>query len=144
MFTPTHPGTYMYHCHQEASIHVQMGMYGALVVYNSGEQGATTGPGTGGGNLWGHAYTKDVVLLLSEFDPLQHKAENKGGPFNPVNFKPTYWFINGLSFPNTVHAGLGFNWTNWIAPIPAMTRSSWAAWEGESETQPWPTRSCCA
>jgi FtsP/CotA-like multicopper oxidase with cupredoxin domain len=118
MFTPTQPGTYMYHCHQEASIHVQMGMYGALVVYNQGEAGATTGPGTGGGNLWGHAYTKDVVLLLSEFDPLQHKAEQKGGSFNPVNFKPTYWFINGLSFPNTIHAGLGFNWTNWIAAHP--------------------------
>ena len=34
MFAPHNAGTYMYHCHQEASIHVQMGMYGALVVYN--------------------------------------------------------------------------------------------------------------
>ena len=34
MFSPKFPGTYMYHCHQEADIHVQMGMYGALVVYN--------------------------------------------------------------------------------------------------------------
>ena len=31
MFSPKNAGTYMYHCHQEADIHVQMGMYGALV-----------------------------------------------------------------------------------------------------------------
>jgi FtsP/CotA-like multicopper oxidase with cupredoxin domain len=121
MFSPTQPGTYMYHCHQEASIHVQMGMYGALAVYNPTDPAYLNGgPGKGfGGNLWGHTYTKDVVLLLSEFDVLQHKAEQKGGPFNPVNFKPTYWFVNGLSFPNTIHAGLlTFNWANWIAAHP--------------------------
>jgi FtsP/CotA-like multicopper oxidase with cupredoxin domain len=120
MFAPDKPGTYMYHCHQEASIHVQMGMYGALVVYNPTDDAAVTGPGSGqGGNLHGWDYTKDVVLLLSEFDVLQHKAEFKGGPFNPIQFQPQYWFINGLSFPNTVHAGLPpFNWSNWIAAHP--------------------------
>jgi len=41
MFTAKNPGTYMYHCHQEASIHVQMGMYGALVVYNPTERQPT-------------------------------------------------------------------------------------------------------
>lgn len=35
LFDTEHPGTYMYHCHVEASEHVQMGMYGALVVYPS-------------------------------------------------------------------------------------------------------------
>jgi FtsP/CotA-like multicopper oxidase with cupredoxin domain len=111
----------MYHCHQEASIHVQMGMYGALVVYDRTDPAYLNGgPGKGfGGSLWGYNYTKDYVLLLSEFDLLQHKAENKGGAFNPVNFKPTYWFINGLSFPNTIHAGLAaFNWNNWILAHP--------------------------
>jgi manganese oxidase len=120
MFAPDKPGTYMYHCHQEASIHVQMGMYGALVIYNPTDAAAATGPGSGvGGNLYGYDYTKDVVLLLSEFDVLQHKAENKGGPFNPIDFTPQYWFINGLSFPNTIHAGLPtFNWNNWILAHP--------------------------
>jgi FtsP/CotA-like multicopper oxidase with cupredoxin domain len=121
MFSPTLPGTYMYHCHQEASIHVQMGMYGALVVYNPDDPAYLNGgPGKGyGGNLWGHEYTKDYILLLSEFDLGQHVAENRGaGFYNPVNFKPTYWFINGLSFPNTIHAGVGFVWSNWIAAHP--------------------------
>jgi FtsP/CotA-like multicopper oxidase with cupredoxin domain len=119
MFSPTAPGTYMYHCHQEASIHVQMGMYGALVVYNPGDAAAATGPGSGaGGSLHGWEYDKDYILLLSEFDMGQHQAEEKGGPFNPVAFQPQYWFVNGLSFPNTIHAGLGFNWNNWIAAHP--------------------------
>jgi FtsP/CotA-like multicopper oxidase with cupredoxin domain len=121
MFAPTAPGTYMYHCHQEASIHVQMGMYGALVVYNPADPAYLNGgPGKGfGGTLYGSSYTKDVVLLLSEFDVLQHKAEYKGGPFNPIQFQPQYWFINGLSFPNTIHAGLPtFIWANWIAAHP--------------------------
>jgi len=119
MFAPTHPGTYMYHCHQEASIHVQMGMYGALVVYNPTDAAADTGPGSGaGGDLFGWTYTKDYILMLTEFDLGQHQAEENGGPFNPVNYQPQYWFINGLSFPNTIHAGLGFNWANWNAAHP--------------------------
>ena len=130
-FTPTHAGTYMYHCHQEADIHVQMGMFGALVVYNPGEAGATTGPGTGGGTLMGWNYTKDYVLLLSEFDVNQHISEQQGlggtAAFNPVNYHPQYWTINGLSFPQTIHvappvppAGFVGNWFSqiWLPAHP--------------------------
>ncbi len=122
MFTAKNPGTYMYHCHQEADIHVQMGMYGALVVYEPG--GFPGQPG----KLWGWNYSKDVILLLSEIDTRQHVSEQKGlvggNAFNPVFYQPQYWTINGLSFPNTVHANgapvgvAPFNWTNWIAAHP--------------------------
>jgi FtsP/CotA-like multicopper oxidase with cupredoxin domain len=129
MFSPTHAGTYMYHCHQEADIHVTMGMYGALVVYESTDLayqswyngGGASGPAIGGGILHGWSWTKETILLLSETDIRQHNAEQKGGMaggYNPVDFKPQYWFINGLSFPNTVHAGFGFNWSTWIAAHP--------------------------
>ena len=119
MFTPKYAGTYMYHCHQEADIHVQMGMYGALVVYNPDDPAAATGPGVGkGGTLYGWHYDRDYVLLLSEVDVNQHTSEeNSENPgFNPVDYKPQYWFINGLSFPNTIHVGL--NWNDWIASHP--------------------------
>jgi hypothetical protein len=118
MFSPTRAGTYMYHCHQEASIHVQMGMYGALVVYNPADAAADTGPGQGmGGKLYGWTYDKDYVLLESEFDLRQHASEEMGGGFfNPVEYQPQYWFLNGLSFPNTIHAG--FNWNDWILAHP--------------------------
>jgi FtsP/CotA-like multicopper oxidase with cupredoxin domain len=89
------------------------------VVYNPTDAAAVAGPGMGaGGNLHGWSYDKDYLLLLSETDIRQHAAEGQKKAYNPVDFKPQYWFINGLSFPNTVHAGLGFNWTTWIAAHP--------------------------
>jgi len=134
MFSPTVPGSYMYHCHQEADIHVQMGMYGALVVYSAADKADSLsaynkgGPGTGRGDLWGWKYDKDVVLLLSEVDMRQHVSEQNGATgsnaFNPVLYQPQYWMINGLSFPNTIHANgapvgvPAFNWLNWSAAHP--------------------------
>ncbi|OGN90163.1 MAG: hypothetical protein A2Y88_10590 [Chloroflexi bacterium RBG_13_48_10] len=121
MFSPKYAGTYMYHCHQEASIHVQMGMYGALVVYNKNDAAALTGPGSGaGGTLYGWKYAKDYVLLESEIGPAQHVAEEISGDYNGINYHPAYWFLNGLSFPNTIHVGLpGANgWADWIAAHP--------------------------
>ena len=76
-FTADHAGTYMYHCHQEASIHVQMGMVAALVVYNPGDPAASNGgPGKGfGGELGGFKYDKDYIMLLTEVDVRQHFSE---------------------------------------------------------------------
>jgi manganese oxidase len=121
MFSPKYAGTTMYHCHQEADIHVQMGMYGALVVYNRGDAAAATGPGSGkGGTLYGWKYAKDYVLLESEIGTAQHVSEEISGDYNPVDYHPAYWFLNGLSFPNTIHVGLpGANgWSDWIAAHP--------------------------
>ena len=33
----------------------------------------------------------------------QAVGERQG--FNPVDYQPQYWMINGLSFPNTIHVG---------------------------------------
>ncbi len=129
MFSPTIAGTYFYHCHQEADIHVNMGMYGALVVYNPGDDAAATGPGQDrGGNLFGFQYDKDYVLLLSEIDIRGH-ADEEGtyvanswdpDPWNWAQYKPQYWFINGLSFPVTIHAGFpsGYAFTDWLLAHP--------------------------
>ena len=37
-----------------------------------------------------------------------------------MDYHPAYWFLNGLSFPNTIHVGLpGANgWADWIAAHP--------------------------
>jgi FtsP/CotA-like multicopper oxidase with cupredoxin domain len=125
MFSPEHAGTYMYHCHQEAQIHVQMGMFGALVVYNPGDPAAATGPGQGlGGQLYGVPYDKDYVLLLSEFDVGGHRAEETDGAeppdYNWAYYQPEYWSINGLSFPQTIHAGFVEDptWDEWIMAHP--------------------------
>jgi manganese oxidase len=140
MFTAKLPGTYFYHCHQEADIHVTMGMYGALIVYNKGEAGAKDvlsggGPGSPG-KLFGAKYDKDYVLLLSDTDVRQHLSEaglqsidtgnstinlsdpnilQSDGAFNPAHYSPQFWFINGLSFPETIGAnGDNFNYGNWL------------------------------
>jgi manganese oxidase len=140
MFTAKLPGTYFYHCHQEADIHVNMGMYGALIVYNKGEAGAKDvlsggGPGSPG-KLFGARYDKDYVLLLSDTDVRQHLSEaglpsidtgnstinlsdpnilQSDGAFNPAHYSPQFWFINGLSFPETIGgSGDNFNYGNWL------------------------------
>jgi FtsP/CotA-like multicopper oxidase with cupredoxin domain len=133
MFTPKDPGTYMYHCHQEADIHVNMGMYGALVVYNPTDPAAAAGPGNGqGGYLGGFQYDKDYIMLLSEVDIRGHADEEGtyGGlvpintwdvdPYNWAHYKPQYWFVNGLSFPQTIHAGFpsGYTFAEWLSAHP--------------------------
>lgn len=130
-FSVPYPGTYMYHCHQEASIHVHMGMIGALIIYNPRDAAAATGPGQGqGGQLWGHKYDSDYIMLLHELDPMQNAFEND--PMNLANAlflvqltRPQYWTINGLSFPNTIHAsmlagGAAWLWSWWYPAHPGM------------------------
>jgi len=137
-FSPKNPGTYFYHCHQEADIHVQMGMIGELIVYNQNDASFATGPGpnSGGGTDFGWKYDRDYTMILQEFDSSQHLSEaglkdwwwgtNEDftgpltGSFNPVNFQANYWFINGLSFPNTIHVNTGIDFNTWLSAHPGM------------------------
>lgn len=124
------PGTLMYHCHVEASEHVQMGMYGALVIYPSmkslAKNGITKCSKCGCWKLNGkeqyhipktatnrnfaynniHSYfDKEYVMLLSDIDSRWHESvsiKDNPDPFNPVNFKPDFWLINGRAFPDTL------------------------------------------
>lgn len=126
-FHPENPGTLMYHCHVEASEHVQMGMYGSLIIYPSMESlaknGITKSCKSGYWKLNGnplchipktatnrnfaynniHSYfDKEYVMLLSEIDSLWHDSVRADIPFNAVNFKPDFWLINGRAFPDTL------------------------------------------
>lgn len=126
-FELEHPGTLMYHCHIEASEHVQMGMYGALVIYPSmkslAENGITKCCKCGDWKLNGkvlhhipktatnrnfaynniHSYfDKEYIMLLSDIDSVWHESVFKDLPFNAVNFKPDFWLVNGRAFPDTL------------------------------------------
>lgn len=125
-FNPEHPGTYMYHCHSEASEHVQMGMYGALVIYPSEKSLELAGIKKLWDGRWMyngkvqkqisktatnrnfvyndiHSYfDKEYVMLLSDIDTKWHDSVQTGGDFNPVNFKPDFWLVNGRAFPDTL------------------------------------------
>lgn len=126
IFDMEHPGTYMYHCHVEAHQDVQMGMYGAMVVYPSMRSLALAGirrlwDGTWflNGKLQEHIcetatnrnfayndvrsfFDKEYVMLLSDIDTRWHDSVEIGGDFNPVDFKPDFWLVNGRSFPDTL------------------------------------------
>jgi manganese oxidase len=125
-FQPEHPGTQMYHCHIEASEHVQMGMYGALVVYPSVESLRQAGivqiksgrwrvngkiqpqiPKTATNRSFVYNeintfFDQEYVMLLSDLDSVWHQSVLTGGDFNPVDFKPDYWLVNGRAFPDTI------------------------------------------
>lgn len=89
-------GTYIYHCHMADVVHVQMGMYGLLVVR----------PKDGGKTAWtgGPAYNKEYAWLTSEVDKSWHDSV----PGNPNHtdsmahedfilppYNPQYFLVNG-------------------------------------------------
>ncbi|MDB4897561.1 MAG: hypothetical protein JWN15_3823, partial [Firmicutes bacterium] len=72
-----------------------MGMYGSIVVRARGgaPQAWTKGP----------AYDREYTMLLSEADPSWNSAVEHGAAFNRTSYNPTYFFINGRSFPDTMN-----------------------------------------
>jgi FtsP/CotA-like multicopper oxidase with cupredoxin domain len=89
-FTVDDAGTYLYASGENPSIQVPMGLYGALVVRSSV---AGTAYGTAASS-----FNREGVLVLSEID-LSLNADPGG--FNPLDWHPTYWLINGKSYPDT-------------------------------------------
>jgi FtsP/CotA-like multicopper oxidase with cupredoxin domain len=90
-FRATNAGTYIYHCHVADVVHVQMGMYGLIVVNAAG--GAKT--------AWtgGPAFDKDYKWLTSEIDSVWHYHIPVHDPVvdtvNVPKYVPNYFLING-------------------------------------------------
>lgn len=107
------PGTYMYHCHVEATEHMQMGMLGNLYVkpvqndlpagtdlngfthqagyqyvYNDGD-GSTR-------------YDVEVPIQIGSFDPVFHDASMNVQPLPFAEMKDRYPMLNGRGYPDTV------------------------------------------
>lgn len=124
-FTPPHHGTYMYHCHVAASEHVQMGMYGALIVrpmdFNMANKAAWTAYGKGSGTNYDVEYT----IILSEFDARWHLQIESDGELFPdyyvAEWRPDLWMANGRTFPTTL---LPFKW-NAPAALPPNIPASY-------------------
>jgi len=106
------PGTYMYHCHQEATEHMQMGMLGNLYVKPAQDGHSKTDPVTH------KSYTKfafndsdgttgydvAVPLQLSSMDHVFHELHLGVQPLPFKFMKDTYPMINGRGYPDTVNA----------------------------------------
>ncbi|MFZ3018002.1 MAG: multicopper oxidase domain-containing protein [Gallionella sp.] len=103
------PGTFLYHCHMEATEHMQMGMLGQLYVRPAQDGTAKTYNGRnytrfvyndGDGST---GYDKSYALQLSSFDHAYHELHLGVQPLPFANMKDTYAMINGRGYPDTAN-----------------------------------------
>lgn len=86
-----HCGTFIYHCHVDDVVHVQMGMYGLMIVKpKGGLNTAWTG---------GPAYNREYSWLMSEIDKEWHQniPVMVGDTLWIPPYNPDYFLINGKS-----------------------------------------------
>jgi FtsP/CotA-like multicopper oxidase with cupredoxin domain len=98
-FVANYPGTYWYHCHESAAEHIQMGMYGALIIRPRG-QPREAYPGT-------PTFDKEYTFVLSDMDSGKHQQDYtnlyKGGEnANWTQYQGNYFLINGKAWPDTM------------------------------------------
>jgi FtsP/CotA-like multicopper oxidase with cupredoxin domain len=85
-----HEGSYPYHCHVHTVKHLEMGMYGAIIVR----------PRDGSGNFMNRlnqdaatAYDYSQIYLLSTVDPDYHTATGDSTVF--ADYNPDYFLLSG-------------------------------------------------
>ncbi|MDQ1257228.1 MAG: hypothetical protein QG656_1831, partial [Candidatus Hydrogenedentes bacterium] len=106
------PGTFMYHCHMEATEHMQMGMLGNLYVtpkqngqsfeYPAGSGRTYTKFAYNDGN-GSTGYDVESALQLGGFDPSFHDASLSIQPLPFALMDDKYPMINGRGYPDTVN-----------------------------------------
>jgi FtsP/CotA-like multicopper oxidase with cupredoxin domain len=115
-FTAPHAGTYMYHCHVDTVLHVEMGMYGTVIIRPEDGNNASAWHG-------GPVFDKEYIWQLHTFDSLWHSGMGGGmgggmgamvSGSGTVRHRPDYFMINGrdsaalLNDPTTaIEAGPG-------------------------------------
>jgi len=89
-FTAPHPGTYAYHCHVHTVQHLQMGMYGTIVI----------DPADGSPAVWqgGPTYDLERIWVTGEYDSYWHtNGGDPGSGFPYHDYNPDYFIVNGQS-----------------------------------------------
>lgn len=119
------PGTFMYHCHVEATEHMQMGMLGNLYVrprQNRLNDGASLGGfihrtgykyayNDGDGSTY---YDVEYPIQIASLDPDFHDASEAVQPLPFALMNDKYGVLNGRGYPDTVNP----------AALPAMTENN--------------------
>ncbi|OGR31925.1 MAG: hypothetical protein A2005_02195 [Desulfuromonadales bacterium GWC2_61_20] len=100
-------GTFMYHCHVEATEHMQMGMLGNLYVTP-----AQDGTPTGGFSRFAYndgdgstGYDVAYPIQIGAFDPVFHEQHIGVQPLPFANMDDKYPMFNGRGYPDTVNTG---------------------------------------
>ena len=118
------PGTYIYHCHVEASEHMEMGMLANLYVHPQQDVTgcdpltncpvATRKGGTDPGAPTGYTYNDndgttawdvEEPIQVSSFDPDFHDASLFVQPLPFAALEAKYPMINGRGYPDTIIPG---------------------------------------
>jgi plastocyanin len=92
-------GTYFYHCHVNTTLHVQMGLFGALIVdpYEPEPHPLGKKPFADAPDEWRYKEQNERVWALYSSDPswhgLHHLAGFCGEDAGLNDFNPTYFFI---------------------------------------------------
>lgn len=127
------PGTYLYHCHVEATEHMEMGMIGNLYVapiQNNYTNGTILPGGFVHSNGFTYAYndedgsTKydvDYPIQLNGFDRNFHAQHIAVQPLPFSQLKSDYPLINGRGYPDTINSGYISNLNGYAAQkTPAL------------------------
>lgn len=98
-WTNVRPGTFLYQSGAHVAVQVQMGLYGAVTKdYAAGQ--AYSDPEL--------EYDRDLVLVLSELDPVLHEAIAAGtygaeqAISSTVDYAPRYFLVNGQAYQPAV------------------------------------------
>lgn len=84
-------GSHMYHCHVHTVKHLEMGMYGALVVKDTDSAGNLLNVVNHGGPTYDYEWN----LLLGAVDPAYHAQNAVGDSAVFADYNPKYFLING-------------------------------------------------
>jgi FtsP/CotA-like multicopper oxidase with cupredoxin domain len=107
------PGTYLWHCHVEATEHMQMGMLGNLFVHPiqnmlpdgtnlngfTHHTGYTYAYNDGDGSTY---YDVDYPIQCTSMDPVFHELHLGVQPLPFAYMIDTYFMLNGRGYPDTV------------------------------------------
>ncbi len=113
------PGTYIWHCHVEATEHMQMGMLGNL--YVRPKQNKLPAQSLNGfphvpGNLYAYNdgdgsthHDVNVAMQIGSFDGDFHDASETVQPLPFAEMKDRYPMLNGRGYPDTINPNSLFN-----------------------------------
>lgn len=92
-FTAPPAGTYLFHDGINGDLGRAMGLAGPMIVT----------PAEGENNLYtdGPTFDRQFTLVLHELDDRVNRAVASGVDFDMEDYEPNYFFVNGLSYPNT-------------------------------------------
>ena len=96
-------GTYLYHCHVEATEHMQMGMLGNLIVRAAKDTGVAPNRFAYNDTDNSTRFDVDYPVQVISFDPRFHDANQNIQPLPFADMQDTYPLFNGRGYPDTVN-----------------------------------------